>query len=81
MYLPDLIAVEAVEERFRALTHQPSGEPFSEDGKARWPADQFTFRLIQEGAIRRVQDAPEDLGADPKPEAAPVAAPATIKGK
>lgn len=46
------VAVEATEARFRTLKHQPSGLGFEADGTARWPADQFTFRLRDEGAIR-----------------------------
>lgn len=46
------VAVEVTEERFRALKHFPSGLGFSEDGTARWPADQFTFRMREEGVIR-----------------------------
>lgn len=46
------VAVEVTEERFCALKHFPSGLGFSEDGTARWPADQFTFRLRDEGVIR-----------------------------
>ena len=49
------VAVEATEERFRTLKHFPSGLGFSEDGTARWPADQFTFRLRDDGAIRIVE--------------------------
>ncbi len=46
------VAVEATEARFRVLKHQPSGLGFEADGTGRWPADQFTFRLRDEGAIR-----------------------------
>lgn len=46
------VAIEATEERFRALKHQPSGLPIAAEGPTRWPADQFTFRLRDEGAIR-----------------------------
>lgn len=51
---PNFVAVEATEERFRVLTHVPSGAGFDETGRGKWPADQFTFRRLEEGAIRRV---------------------------
>jgi len=50
------VAVEATEERYRALKHFPSQTGFEADGTARWPADQFTFRLRDEGAIRLLED-------------------------
>lgn len=50
------VAVEATEERYRALKHMPSQIGFEADGTARWPADQFTFRLRDEGAIRLLED-------------------------
>ncbi len=49
---PDLVAVEATEERFRVLTHAASGEGFDADGKGMWPADQTTYRMRNEGALR-----------------------------
>lgn len=52
MIAPGTIAVEATEERYRVLKHQPSGIPLDREGRAIWPADQFTFRLIGEGALR-----------------------------
>lgn len=52
---PALVAVAVTEERFRALKHNPSGLGFEADGTARWPADQFTFRLRDEGAIRLLE--------------------------
>ena len=62
------VAVEATEARFRALKHYPSQTGFEADGTARWPADQFTFRLRDEGAIRLLEDLhdagnPTDAGA------------------
>lgn len=57
---PDLVAVEATEERYCALRHEPCGAAFDENGCAMWPADQFTFRLRDEGAIRLVP-LPDDL--------------------
>lgn len=50
------VAVEATEERYRALKHYPSQIGFELDGTAVWPADQFTFRLRDEGAIRLLED-------------------------
>ncbi|MFB0491309.1 hypothetical protein ABIE45_003895 [Methylobacterium sp. OAE515] len=65
------VAVEATEERYRALKHMPSQTGFEADGTARWPADQFTFRLRDEGAIRLLEDL-HDAGS-------PTAAPASAK--
>ena len=59
---PATVAVEATEERYRALKHHPSMTGFEADGTARWPADQFTFRLRDEGAIRLLEDL-HDTGA------------------
>lgn len=50
------VAVRATEERYRALKHMPSQTGFEADGTARWPADQFTFRLRDEGAIELLED-------------------------
>lgn len=66
MTAPGTIAVEATEERYRVLKHQPGGIPLDKEGRAIWPADQFTFRLIGEGALRE---------ADPAKSAAAVGAP------
>ncbi|MDV2988153.1 UNVERIFIED_CONTAM: hypothetical protein Q9R58_28020 [Methylobacteriaceae bacterium AG10] len=68
------VAVEATEERFRALKHFPSGLGFAEDGTARWPADQFTFRLRDDGAIRLTEDL-HDTGAPAEAEPAPAGKP------
>ena len=62
---PDLVAVQATEERFYALTHQPDGAPLDEAGAGNWPADQFTFALIREGALKRA--ATETATPDDKP--------------
>ena len=56
------VAVEATEERFRVFKHFPSQIGFEADGTARWPADAFTFRLRDEGAIRLLEDL-HDTGA------------------
>lgn len=63
----DFVAVEATEERYRALQHQPSGAGFEENGRGLWPADQFTFRLRDEGAIRIVEP-----GSAPAPAPPPI---------
>ena len=68
------VAIEATEERYRALKHFPSGLGFEADGTARWPADQFTFRLVEDGAIRLTETL-HDPGA-PAEEAAPQGKPA-----
>ena len=70
-FVPEQVAVEATSKQFRVLVHQPSGEGFDEAGKGLWPADQFTFRLIGEGSIRRV---PEEASTT-------TTAPAAAKGK
>lgn len=68
------VAVRATEERYRALKHMPSQTGFEADGTARWPADQFTFRLRDEGAIELLEDL-HDAGG---PATAPTSAqPAT----
>lgn len=66
------VAVEATEARFCVLKHFPSQIGFEADGTARWPADQFTFRLRDEGAIRLLEDL-HDAGT---PATAGAAAPA-----
>ncbi|GEP09812.1 hypothetical protein [Methylobacterium gnaphalii] len=60
------VALEATEERFLALKHFPSGLGFEADGTARWPADQFTFRLRDEGSIRLLEEL-HDAGAPVEP--------------
>jgi hypothetical protein len=62
-YVPEKVAVEATRRDFRALVHQPSGEGLDEIGKGLWPADQFTFRLIGEGAIKRTPEAAAEVAA------------------
>lgn len=64
---PSLVAVQATEKRFYALTHQPGGTPLDETGKGDWPADSFTFSLIREGALKR---APTEDASDDKPATA-----------
>jgi hypothetical protein len=46
------IAVEATDKKYFGLKHMPGGRPLDKDGKGAWPADQFTFRLIQEGSLK-----------------------------
>jgi hypothetical protein len=53
----DVIAIEATEEKYRILRHEPTGAVFDADGKSQWPSDQFTHRLIAEGSVRIVSDA------------------------
>ena len=55
------IAIEATDARYYSLTHQPSGQPLDKDGRGVWPADQFTFRLIEERALR--EQGPEAVPA------------------
>ncbi|MGU3668005.1 hypothetical protein ACLBX9_27780 [Methylobacterium sp. A49B] len=70
------VAVEATEARYRALKHFPSGTGFEADGTARWPADQFTFRLRDEGAIRLLEDLHDSGAPAASASAAPAGAPA-----
>ena len=60
------IAVEVTDPKYRVLRH-PGGQVLDKDGKGVWPADQFTFRRIGDGALR------EQVAA---PVAAPAPAPA-----
>ncbi|WP_407529433.1 hypothetical protein [Methylobacterium oryzisoli] len=53
-------AVMATRKDFRTLVHVPSGETLDENGRGLWPADSFTFRLLQEGALK---DAPDEAPA------------------
>lgn len=46
------IAIEATDPQYFGLKHMPGGRPLGADGRAVWPADQFTFRLIGEGSLR-----------------------------
>ncbi|MCJ2053996.1 hypothetical protein [Methylobacterium sp. J-070] len=75
------VAVEATEERYRALKHMPSQIGFELDGTARWPADQFTFRLRDEGAIRLLEDLHESgaPAAAAQASTAPAGAPAATE--
>lgn len=57
------IAVEATDQRYFTLKHMPGRLPLDADGKGVWPADQFTFRLMQDGAIRRQEPAASDMPA------------------
>lgn len=72
------VAVEATEERYRALKHYPSQTGFEADGTARWPADQFTFALARDGTIRLLEDL-HDTGAPAASSAAPAGAPAATE--
>ena len=85
MAAPATVAVEATEERYRALKHFPSQTGFEADGTAVWPADQFTFALARDGAIRLLEDlhdsgAPvEAASSSDDTSAAPVGAPAATE--
>lgn len=56
------IAIEATEQKYFVLKHMPGRLPLDADGKGTWPADQFTFRLIEEGALR-VQSPAQTIAA------------------
>jgi hypothetical protein len=51
-----LVAVQATKKAFYGLRHEPSGSPLQEDGSGIWPADQYTFRLRDDGAIELLTD-------------------------
>lgn len=51
-----VVAVQATKRAFYGLRHEPSGTPLQEDGSGVWPADQYTFRLRDDGAIDLVND-------------------------
>lgn len=53
---PGGVAVEVTDKKYIVLKHGASGVGFDEEGKSTWPDDQFTHRLIIEGAIKRVGD-------------------------
>lgn len=77
---PELRAVVATRKAFRTLVHAPSGTALDEKGAGLWPADSFTFRLIQEKALRyaadpSVDDVDEDaITANPPPIPTPAVA-------
>lgn len=73
---PTLVAVEATQARYRVLTHLPSGADLDAEGRGQWPADSFTYRLRDEGAIRLV---PVASDAPPAPIPAAPEADATAK--
>jgi hypothetical protein len=66
------IAIEATDPQYFGLKHMPGGRPLDAAGKGVWPADQFTFRLIGEGALREpvAPQAPLAEIAEPAAEAA-----------
>jgi hypothetical protein len=59
------VAVEATDEKYFVLKHQPTGLGLDADGKGTWPADQFTFRLAAEKSIRIVKDKAPAAAAGP----------------
>jgi hypothetical protein len=67
------VAIQATKRDYFGLKHMPRGLPLDKDGKGIWPADQFTFRLIQEGALCR-----QDAAASAAKPAAPPAKPSKI---
>jgi hypothetical protein len=58
MNSPPFVAVEATEERYRALRHAPTGTPLDEDGRGIWPDDSFTRSLERIDRSIRVIDVP-----------------------
>lgn len=75
-----LVAVEATKSAYRVLRHEPSGTPLDENGRGIWPADQFTFRLREDGAINVLDDEAQEArataakdGAEAKAHAASLA--------
>lgn len=64
----DTIAVEATDPKYFGLKHMPGRIALDADGKGTWPADHFTFRLMEDGSIRP-QGSPTQ--ANVKPVASP----------
>lgn len=63
------VAVEATEKKYFGLRHMPGGLPLDAQGRGVWPADQFTFRLIGEGALREQEPVdPYSTDADRMPQ-------------
>jgi hypothetical protein len=62
----DSVVVQVTDKKYTILVH-PSGARFDADGKSMWPRDQFTTRVLADGAIKIIEPA------------APVAAPASSK--
>ena len=56
------VKIVATSERYAVLRHPLANKPAGFDAAGvSWPLDQFTFRLLQEGSIRKVgSDAPGD---------------------
>ncbi len=72
--MPATIAVEATDKKYFGLKHMPGRLSLDAFGKGVWPADQFTFRMIQDGALREVvvsaAPAPAPLPSAPSSPAA-----------
>jgi hypothetical protein len=67
------IAIVATDKKYFGLKHMPGALALDANGEGVWPADQFTFRLIQEGAIREQSAAAAQTA--PAAPATPAAAP------
>jgi len=63
-----LVAVRATKREYYGLVHQPSQATLDENGEGLWPADQFTFRLFLDEALKRL--GPEQLKSESLQEAA-----------
>jgi hypothetical protein len=63
-----LIAVRATKKDYYTLVHQPSQTTLDENGEGLWPADQFTFRLLLDEALKRL--GPDQLKSESLQEAA-----------
>lgn len=58
----------------RKYIAHPSAGPFRPEGPADWPADQFTFRLIEDGTLTIAdEDNPAEDAAAPAQETVPPA--------
>src|SRR5579885_2610833 len=63
MTAPGMIAVEATSPKYFGIKHMPGRLALDAAGKGVWPADQFTYRLIAEGALREIVDVPAERAA------------------
>ena len=61
----NLATVEVTDDKYRILKHEPTKAAFDADGRSQWPLDQFTHRLVIEGAVRIVSDEPTALAPPP----------------
>lgn len=65
-----MLKVEITDEKHQGLKHQPSGTGFEDNGTAFWPADSFTYKMRDEGAIRVIRDMTKKTD-DPDPAVLP----------